>query len=117
MTTRCHIPLLKYCSTIVFTLADNTGLVGHLKPGMKLLRKANSLLALYPLYSYIFIQGFFFFFKAMKLVGGTAHFFFFSRRIRLSQVIQAQGSQVTYTACELGCSESYVFRFKQNKVL
>lgn len=103
MTTRCHIPLLKYCSTIVFTLVHNTGLVSHLKPGIKLVRTVNSLLSFYPLNSYIFIQVFF------RAIQPT---FFFPRRIRFSQAIQAQGSQVMYTA-----SESYVFGFKWNKVL
>lgn len=73
MTTRCHVPLLKHCFTIFFPLVHNTGLVSHLKPGMKLVRMANSFLSFYPLNSYIFIQVFF---KAIQSVGGTVHLFF-----------------------------------------
>lgn len=55
-----------------------------------------------------------FFPKAIYLVGEQlavfGFFFFFPRRFRLSEVIQAIGSQVRHTA-----SESNVFRFKWNK--
>jgi len=74
MTTRCHIPLLKYCSTIVFILVHHPGLVSRLKPGMKLVRTVNFLLSFYPLNSYIFIQ--IFFFKVIQFVGGTTHLVF-----------------------------------------
>lgn len=112
MTTRRHILLLKYCSTTVFTSELHTGLPSHLKPGMKFVRIVNSLLFFYPLNSYVFAQSWFFFPKAIQLVGGTAHFFFQGELgfLKLSKLKGLNSGTQIAKVMFLGSNEINIFR-------